>query len=125
MQLQQALVELEHCLADFNVERMRTAKEVYYNVVFEGCRNAEIKRALEKVIDRIYFLRSQLLLDEQRRESSLREIRRLTDALAARDRLAARSACLLHLDAARDAVLAQMSKQSDDSSQLKMKQALK
>ncbi|MFT5259022.1 MAG: DNA-binding GntR family transcriptional regulator [Saprospiraceae bacterium] len=109
--LKAALQKLEIALAEANSESMRIAKEVYYDVLFTGCRNNEIRLALEKVIDRITFLRNQLLMDEARRAASLIEIQQLTDALVARDRVAAKIACLAHLDGAREAVLKQMAKQ--------------
>lgn len=106
--LTEALSDLEQCLVNFDLERMRAVKENYYEVLFIGCRNVELRRALETVIDRIYYLRSQLMMDPARREASLAEMRRLTAALIARDRLAARAASLSHLEAARDAVLNRM-----------------
>ena len=84
---------------------MRSVKERYYELLFSGCRNEEIRRALENIIDRVYYLRGRLMSDPTRREVSLSEMKRLTAALIARDRLAARAASLAHLAAARDAVL--------------------
>lgn len=106
--LSAALLELEDCLVTFDLSRMRAAKEGYYEVLFTGCRNVEIRRALGNVIDRIYYLRSRLLLDPDRRQASLAEMRRLTVALVERDRLAARAASLAHISAARDALLQSM-----------------
>ena len=103
--LGEALTALEQCVVAFDLGRMRSAKEHYYEVLFTGCRNEEIRRALENIIDRVYYLRSRLMMDPVRRETSLAEMRRLTAALINRDRLAARAASLAHLEAARDAVL--------------------
>jgi len=111
--LEAALVVLEDCLINFDLSRMRAAKEGYYEVLFTGCRNVEIQRALSNVIDRIYYLRSRLLLDPDRRQASLAEMRRLTAALVARDRLAARAASLAHISAARDALLHSMAEAPD------------
>ena len=52
--------------------------------------------------------------DAGRREESLLEMKRLTTALIARDRLSARAASLAHLAAARDAALAAMAQNSQD-----------
>jgi DNA-binding GntR family transcriptional regulator len=106
--LGEALSDLENCLVTFDLGRMRAVKERYYEVLFTGCRNDEIRRALEHVIDRVYYLRSQLMMDAARRKASLAEMRSLTAALTARDRLAARKASMEHLEAAREAVLAGM-----------------
>jgi DNA-binding FadR family transcriptional regulator len=45
------------------------------------------------------------MADAGRRVESLEEMRRLTAALLARDRIATRAACLAHLAAARDSLL--------------------
>lgn len=105
-----ALVDLESCLTEFDLPRMRAVKEAYYDVLFIGCRNVEIRRALENVISRIYYLRSQLMMDPERRQASLSEMRVLTSALVNRDRVAARVASLAHLSAARNALLDQMAR---------------
>ena len=110
--LRAALLVLEDCLVNFDLSRMRAAKEGFYDILFTGCRNVEISRALGNVIDRIYYLRSQLLLDPDRRQASLAEMRRLTTALVERDRLAARAASLAHISAARDALLRSMAQDS-------------
>ena len=98
----EALVE---CVRHFSLETMRDLKEAYYDVLFTGCRNREIRRALETIIDRVAYLRSRLMLNPNRRKASLEEMRALTQALIERDRLAARHASLIHLINARDAVL--------------------
>ena len=108
--LSAALLVLEDCLVNFEIGRMRLAKEGFYEILFTGCRNVEIGRALSNVIDRVHYLRSQLLLDPDRRQVSLTEMRQLTVALVERDRLAARAASLAHISAAREALLRSMAK---------------
>lgn len=100
-------LEIEQKAGD--VARVREAKEVYYKVLFTGCRNVEILKALTNVIDRVYYLRSKLMAKDERRRASMEEMRRLTEALANRDRQAARAACLHHIISARDAYLESMS----------------
>ena len=101
--LRAAFADLEACLLKFEPEKMRATKERYYEVLFGACRNSEIRRALANVIDRVFYLRSRSMTDQSRRDASLEEFRRLTNALVERDRPAARNACLAHLRAARDA----------------------
>ena len=103
--LEMALVALENCLLGTDLEKMRSVKERYYDVLFTGCRNDEIRRALSNVISRVYYLRSQSMSDPNRRQNSLAEMRLLTHALVKRDRIAARAASLAHLEAAREAAL--------------------
>ena len=100
---------------DADLAGMRLVKERYYELLFSGCRNQEIRRALENIIDRVYYLRGRLMSDPNRRATSVLEMQRLTTALIARDRLAARAASLAHLAAARDAVLDAMAQNLDQS----------
>ena len=107
-ELERLLDELETSVASGEVPRMRRVKERYYELLFRGCRNREIRRALENIIERVHYLRGRLMGDPERRVRSLEEMRRLTAALLARDRLEARAASIAHLTAARDTVLADM-----------------
>ncbi len=106
--LAQLLDDLEACIASGDVPRMRLIKERYYELLFRGCRNREIRCALENIIDRVHYLRGRLMSDPERRQKSLEEMRRLTAALLARDRLEARAASIAHLTAARDTLLKSM-----------------
>ena len=112
--------ELAECIdvqdSEFSVEKMRQAKGAYYDVLFTGCRNREIRRALEMIIYRVSYLRSRLMSDPRRRHASLGEMRALTKALIERDGLAARQASMNHLTHARDAVLYTMLKKQEGMS---------
>jgi DNA-binding GntR family transcriptional regulator len=96
-----------------DLHRIRTAKDQFFNILFSGCRNSEIRCALENVIDRISYLRTQLMSDPRRRQDSLVEMRRLADALQNRNRIEARAASLVHLISARDALINQLSTRVD------------
>lgn len=111
-ELEDLLHELEDCVTRGDVAAMRELKERYYELLFSGCRNEEIRRALSNIIDRVHYLRGKLMSDPARRVVSLEEMRRLTAALVARDRLAARAASLAHLAAARDTLLEAMAQES-------------
>ena len=77
-----------------DLQRIRTAKDEFFSILFSGCRNSEIRRALENVIDRISYLRTQLMSDPRRRHDSLGEMRRLADALQDRNRMAQLAFCM-------------------------------
>ena len=109
-ELKSLLDDLEACVASGDLTQMRLVKERYYELLFSGCRNREIRRALENIIDRVHYLRGRLMSDPERRRESLEEMRRLTAALLARDRLEARAASIAHLTAARDTVLEGMAR---------------
>ncbi len=102
--LKHAFKEVEAAMLSASVVRIRKAKEQFFAIIFSGCRNGEIRRALENVIDRVSYLRSQLMSDPQRRQDSLHEMRRLASALCERNRLEARAASLAHLESARVAL---------------------
>lgn len=112
-ELKSLLDDLEACVASGDLTRMRLVKERYYELLFSGCRNREIRRARENIIDRVHYLRGRLMSDPERRRESLEEMRRLTAALLARDRLEARAASIAHLTAARDTVLEGMVRKED------------
>ena len=114
LELQDLLDELEDCVAREDIVAMRRVKARYYELLFSGCRNTEIRRALGNIIDRVHHLRGKLMSDPQRRAVSLEEMRRLTAALVARDRLAARAASLAHLRAARDTLLEAMAREAGE-----------
>lgn len=104
-ELKAALISLEACIHAFDLKKMRQVKERYYEVLFSGCRNDEIRHALSNVISRVYYLRSRSMADPERRQASLTEIKSLTQALIERDSIAARAASLAHLEGARQAAL--------------------
>ena len=112
-ELKSLLDDLEACVTSGDLTQMRLVKERYYELLFSGCRNREIRRALENIIDRVHYLRGLLMSDPERRRESLEEMRRLTAALLARDRLEARAASIAHLTAARDTVLEGMARKED------------
>jgi DNA-binding GntR family transcriptional regulator len=55
-ELKSLLDDLEACVASGDLTRMRLVKERYYELLFSGCRNREIRRALENIIDRVHYL---------------------------------------------------------------------
>ena len=109
-EIEAAFVEIEIAFETDDRARMTRAKQRYYDTLFTGCRNVEIRLALGNVMDRIEFLRGQAIADHDRRKVSMREMARLTRALAARDRIEARAATLSHVGAAREAALDLMSR---------------
>lgn len=84
---------------------VRRAKVNYYSVIYAGCKNVELERALSNLIERIFYLRGRSLLAQSRRKKSLAEFKALTDALIRRDRKGAREITRQHLKAAKEAIL--------------------
>ena len=84
---------------------VRKAKVNYYRVIYVGCKNIELERALSNLIERIFYLRGRSLLTQSRRKKSLAEFKALTDALIRRDRKGVRDITRQHLEAAKEAIL--------------------
>lgn len=105
---------LDRAFASRDRASLRTATTAFYDVLLEGCGNGEVRSALEPLLDRIAFLRTQTMLSQERRQSSHAEMRALTEAICRRDAAAAaelsdrhiRNACAaaLHRLKAADAV---------------------
>ena len=90
---------------DGSLKAIRRATTRFYDLVFEGCGNRELKRALEGALDRIFYLRAHSMSHPGRREASLREIRAIAEAIAHRDPAEAERISLAHVEAAKKAVL--------------------
>lgn len=95
-----AVDELEKTYARGQALAMLKAKSRVYDIIFAGCGNAvcaEISRALQA---RVSYLRGMSLSAPGRTGDSIIEIRRILDAVQARDSAAARKACVEHVASA-------------------------
>lgn len=113
--LRNAFSDLAAAVSASDTPAMHAAKARYYDLLFTGCRNRELRIALSAVMDRIMLIRGSNMADSARRRASLAEMRRLTEALAARDPIAARAATLAHIDGARRAALEALSADAERS----------
>lgn len=84
-QLQTRWEELDRAFSSRNRASLRGATTDFYDVLLEGCRNAEIRSALEPLLDRIAFLRTQTMLSPERRQASHAEMQSLVKAICKRD----------------------------------------
>jgi len=103
--LQDAMQSIEKNFSGNNFKVIWAAKKQYYDVLFEGCRNEEIRRSLLNVTDKVLLMRNQLLSDADRRISSINEMRALTTAIVERDPRKVRFASQAHILSARDSLL--------------------
>ena len=103
--LQDAMRRIEKHFGGDSFKEIWAAKKVYYDVLFAGCRNEEIRRALLNVTDKVFLMRNQLLSDAGRRMNSLDEMHALTAAIVQRDPRKVRLASQAHIRSARDALL--------------------
>lgn len=104
-ELSQACDAIEAAFQQGELGAIREATTQYYSVLLRGCGNSEIRTALEPLIDRVTFLRSQSMSLSWRREQSMAEMREITDAILRRDAHAARAASEKHIRLALEAAL--------------------
>jgi GntR family transcriptional regulator, trigonelline degradation regulator len=92
------------------VNEILSAKDVFYGALYSGCGNAVAPQMLTILNARINLLRRVSLSAPDRFEKSLREMRRLMEAIRKRDGDAAWSAASDHVQNAAEAALAQIDK---------------
>lgn len=110
--LERAGEALQEALRGSDLRRIRDATTRWYEILYRGSGNSELQRALEPVGDRIFHLRTQSIADPERRKASAAEMRALTEALLRRDAAAASEATRRHVEAARDAILDRLNRNS-------------
>jgi DNA-binding GntR family transcriptional regulator len=79
------------------------AKDVFYDVLFRGARNEQLRQVTAGLHARVTYLRSFSLAQPGRLQESLSELRDIMTAVKARDGDAAARACLYHIKRAGEA----------------------
>lgn len=97
--------DLRSSFEDGSLEAIRITTTRFYDLVFEGCGNRELKRALESALDRVFYLRAHSMSHPGRREASMQEIRAIAEAISQRNPAEAERISLAHVTAAKTAVL--------------------
>jgi DNA-binding GntR family transcriptional regulator len=90
-----------------------TAKGRFYDVLFEGARNATIRQIIEGLQARVAVLRAESLRAPDRPRQSIAEIGAIVDAMERRDPDAAAEAASFHVRQAAQAAFTQLSGESD------------
>jgi DNA-binding GntR family transcriptional regulator len=103
--LKEALGRLEAAYRSGDFERILDEKKRFYDAICIGARNAIVRDLLDHLGNRINQLRSTTREDGTRWTASLTELKKLASALFARNRRAARTAAIKHVDAAARAAL--------------------
>lgn len=107
-QLQARWQNLDRALSGGDRASVRAATTAFYDVLLEGGGNAEIRSALEPLLDRIAFLRTQTMLSPERRQASHAEMQLLVEALLKRDADAAAAISDQHIQNASIAALSKL-----------------
>ena len=72
-------------------------KEDFYRILFEGCGNAYVRDMLRQLNNRIRLLRAASMSDPNRPPQTMREMKKIVDAIGSGDRQAAWDACAEHV----------------------------
>jgi GntR family transcriptional regulator, trigonelline degradation regulator len=96
--LQEALREVETVLQSGSLPALVAAKDHFYAILIDGCRNRTAMTVLQSLHDRIASLRFVTLAQPGRAEASVVEMRRILEAVLARDPEQARQACIDHVE---------------------------
>jgi DNA-binding GntR family transcriptional regulator len=81
------------------------AKDAFYDVLFRGARNEQLRQVTAGLHARVSYLRAFSLSQPGRLKGSLQELRDIMDAVLARDADAVAEACATHVRKAGDAGL--------------------
>jgi DNA-binding GntR family transcriptional regulator len=106
--LRRALQSFERRAAEGDARGLLAAKSDFYEVFLTGAGNATIRKILEGLHARIAVLRSASLLQPGRPRQSLAEVRRIVEAIEARDAVGAAEAAAFHVRQAARCAFAQL-----------------
>lgn len=103
--LRSAYQELTRLNPPDPIEMALRAKERFYAVLIDGCRNAHVSRTLRQLINRNAMLRATSLRLPGRLSTTVAELKLVVDAIDRHDAVAAGAACRAHVRSAADAAL--------------------
>lgn len=92
--------ELEAAARTQDQRALVGAKSAFYAVLLEGSGNPFLRQMLTVIHNRVNLLRATSMLQPNRVEKSLEEIRRICVAIHAGDEVEAEAACIAHIEAA-------------------------
>lgn len=104
--------DVEAGIASPSVPDRLAVKDSYYEALLDGAGNKEIQRMLRTLHARIQILRNYSLSAPGRGESTVAEIKRITEFAIAGDSEATRLACIEHVENAADVALAEMQRRA-------------
>ncbi len=95
--LNQALQNLEQAIEKENIAAQLTSIEDFYNALLDGCYNSVLKSSLEELHGKISRLRATSILSQGRIRNTLKEMRRIGQAIDANNEAEAWQACVDHM----------------------------
>lgn len=111
--LREVFEELARCGPDTERETLLAIKQRFYGGLLKGARNAYVARMLEQLMNRNMQLRAMSLSDPGRLPWTIKEIRRVVEAIERRDPDEAFIACREHVQRAADVALRILRVQQD------------
>jgi DNA-binding GntR family transcriptional regulator len=102
-EMQAALARFQDAVRRGDDEARLTHTSAYYSVILENCGNVVIREFLGVLHARINFLRARSMSRTGRAKESAAEMKRILDALRARNPERARRACVEHVERACEA----------------------
>lgn len=111
------LTELASLGDGATTHELLVVKQRFYAVLLRGCGNAHVSRTLEPLLSRIAVLRGTSLAAPGRLSHTVAEVRRIVDAVAARDPVAAGQACRDHVARAAEAAMSVIRAKQANSAQ--------
>ena len=99
-ELRRVYDDLADMVPDAGRQALLDVKQRFYDILLRGCRNTYVARMLGQLLNRNTQLRATSLSDPGRLPHTVRELRRIVEAVERRDPEGARQACLEHVAAA-------------------------
>lgn len=104
--LKKSCANLADVIKRGDLNRLLEAKDEFYRILLNGCDNKLVKNMLRSLTTRIAVLRRTSLANPGRPEKSLREIKKIVEAIEKRDPDAAWDASYIHIQKAQLVALA-------------------
>ena len=100
--------ELENAYTSGALDRMLACKRAFYDRICRGAQNGLAFDIINRLVLRTSTLRSRSLSRPERQQQSIREIRAIVTAVRARDRAAAKTAAVSHVESSAVSALGAM-----------------
>jgi len=111
--LNEAYKQLSLAVRSRRIAKVLGLKEAFYRVLIEGCGNIYAGEMLQQLNNRIRLLRATSLSDPNRPSETIKEMRKIVEAIHSRDRQAVWNACVEHVRSAATIALAVLRKSDE------------
>ena len=109
------VARLEKASQEGDIDDYIKAKNQFYEVLLRGCGNKIVYSILRSLLARVNFLRGTSLSSPQRMGKSVQEIKKIVEAISAKNPQGAYDACIEHVQKAAASALPVLRDKSEDS----------